>query len=223
LVLYRKHGQSGYEEIERSLVNLKRDESVLGIPTTHFQTWGAFTGFRRVTPTQRDALLEPAQFEFRPRSLCETDPGFLQLIPYVVLLSQGQVFHYRRGASGTETRLQALLSIGIGGHISVEDAAGGSDPYRTGLQREVTEEVSIDTSFEEEFLGLIFDPRTAVGQVHLGIVHLWHLPTASATAREDCLAESGWASLEKIIDESQEFETWSQFVLGELASRSASG
>ena len=49
--------------------------------------------------------------------------------------------HWRRGAGGTETRLRALRSIGVGGHICAEDITDTGDPYRTGLLRELAEEV----------------------------------------------------------------------------------
>src|SRR5215471_18559418 len=100
------------------------DEKVLVIPTERFRAVGYFHGFRAATNTYRAAILDTTAFDFRPRYEVETDPSFKQLIPYIVLKCGEQVFHYRRGASGTEKRLEALRSIGIGGHISEADAAG---------------------------------------------------------------------------------------------------
>jgi predicted NUDIX family phosphoesterase len=196
---------------------VKPDEAVLGIPMAHFQEWGAFVGFRPTTPTELTKLLDPRQFQFRFRSQCETDPEFLQLIPYVLLRSGDQLFHYRRGSAGTETRLQSLRSIGIGGHISTEDAAGGSDPYRAGLEREVREEVVIAPVLREHCLGLIHDPRTLVGQVHLGIAHLWELAEPAAHPRELALVEASWSPFSQLCEEAEEFETWSQFLLQHMA------
>jgi predicted NUDIX family phosphoesterase len=150
------------------------DELVLVIPTGHFRAAGYFFGLRD-GPDLRAALLDPARFQFRPRSEVETDPAFKQLIPYVVLKCGGDLFHYRRGAAGTEARLRALRSVGIGGHISEEDAAGGGDPYRTGMLRELAEEVEIGCGRAERLLGFINDDRTPVGSVHLGVVHLFEL------------------------------------------------
>src|SRR5947207_786776 len=113
------------------------DERVLVIPAAHLHAAGAFTGFRPADAAFRAALLDPTAFAFRPRSEVETDPAFLQLIPYVVLRRGADVFHYRRGKAGTEARLAALRSVGVGGHISEADAAGGDDPYRTGMTREL--------------------------------------------------------------------------------------
>ncbi|HEX4608165.1 MAG TPA: phosphoesterase, partial [Urbifossiella sp.] len=90
------------------------DECVLVIPAAHLRRAGAFTGFRPADEAYRAALLDPAAYSFRPRSEVETDPSFLQLIPYVVLRCGADVFHYRRGKAGTETRLTALRSVGVG-------------------------------------------------------------------------------------------------------------
>lgn len=194
------------------------EERVLCIPTEHYESLGPFLGFRPADEGYRAALLDGRRYSFRPRSEVETDPSFKQLIPYVVLRHGESLFHYRRGKSGTETRLRALRSIGIGGHISEADAAGGADPYRTGMHREVTEEVDVG-SYVESLYGFISDDRTVVGSVHLGVVHLFDLDSPLAASREDALAESGFAELTELWNERDRFETWSQFVLSELTSR----
>ncbi len=193
------------------------DERVLCIPAAHFRNIGAFEGFRTADESYRAALLNASQFRFLPRSECETDPDWLQLIPYVVLMCGAQIFHYRRGASGTEARLRALRSIGIGGHISEADAAGGGDPYSIGMHREVSEEVAHAPVVGERLSGFIHDPRTPVGTVHLGVVHMWELAEPRATPKEAALAQAGFATLDVLVNEREQFETWSQFVFGVLA------
>lgn len=189
------------------------DEKVLVIPTERFRAAGYFHGLRPADAAFRAALLDPAAFEFRPRYEVETDPSFKQLIPYIVLRHGGHVFHYRRGASGTETRLAALRSIGIGGHISEADAAGGTDPYQTGMLRELAEEVALGCAYRERCVGFINDDRTPVGSVHLGVVHVFDLDAPAARAREAALAESGFAPVADLVRDAERFETWSQFVL----------
>ncbi len=193
-------------------------ERVLCIPASHFAAVGAFEGFRPANTEYHTAILNSAVYTFRSRSEVETDPAFKQLIPYVVLVSGPSVFHYRRGASGTEKRLAALRSVGIGGHISEADAVGGADPYRTGMMRELEEEVALGSRFTERLLGFIYDPRTFVGSVHLGVVHVLELESPSATPREDALADAGFAPLSELLAARDGFETWSQFVLEELSA-----
>lgn len=189
------------------------DEKVLVIPTERFRAAGYFHGLRPADDAFRAAILDPAAFSFRPRYEVETDPSFKQLIPYIVLKCGDSVFHYRRGAAGTEKRLQALRSIGIGGHISEADVAGGTDVYHTGMMRELTEEVDVGCGFRERCIGFINDDRTPVGSVHLGVVHVFELDAPSARSREDALAEGGFAPWAELLRDAEQFETWSQFVL----------
>jgi predicted NUDIX family phosphoesterase len=196
------------------------DERVLVIPTERFQLAGYFHGFRPADQSFLAAILDPTAFVFRPRSEVETDPTFKQLIPYIVLKHGQQLFHYRRGQGATEKRLQSLRSIGIGGHISEDDATGGENPYTTGMMRELMEEVVIDCAWTERPLGFINDDWTPVGRVHLGVVHLLELESQQVRARETALADSGFATLTELATEIDEFETWSQFVLTELSGGS---
>ena len=192
------------------------DEKVLVIPTARFRAAGYFHGMRPADPAFLAAVLDPSAFEFRARSEVETDPSFKQLIPYIVLKCGDALFHYRRGSAGTEKRLAALRSVGIGGHISEEDARGGTDLYHTGMMRELTEEVELGCGFTERCVGFINDDRTPVGSVHLGVVHVFELDSPAAHSREDALAEAGFAPWSELLRFAEQFETWSQFVLEHL-------
>ncbi len=189
------------------------DERVLVIPTERFRLAGYFHGFRPTDEAYLAEILDPAAFCFRPRYEVETDPSFKQLIPYVVLKCGKLLFHYRRGSAGTEKRLEALRSIGIGGHISEADAAGSGNPYTNGIIRELQEEVKLDCHFLQKCIGFINDDRTPVGSVHLGVVHLYELESPSASSREDALADAGFAEWRELVRDVDQFETWSQFVL----------
>jgi predicted NUDIX family phosphoesterase len=192
------------------------EESVLVIPTTHFRAAGYFHGFRPADDAYRVALLDPGQFSFRPRREVETDPAFKQIIPYLVLRCGGAVFHYRRGGAGTESRLAALRSVGIGGHVSDASAA---DPYRAGMLRELSEEVEIGRH-AERLVGFINDDGTAVGSVHLGVVHLFELEAPAVRVRDAALSGGGFAPPAELLARRAEFETWSQFVLDWIVTNS---
>ena len=213
------------------------DEKVLVIPTERFRAAGYFHGLRPADDAYRAAILDPTAFSFRPRYEVETDPSFKQLIPYIVLTCGELVFHYRRGSAGTEKRLEALRSVGIGGHISEADArpaasredcaestvsevrrTSGGDPYHTGMVRELTEEVDVGCGFRERCVGFINDDRTPVGSVHLGVVHVFELESPLARSREAALADAGFAPRAELLRDAEQFETWSQFVL-ELLTR----
>jgi predicted NUDIX family phosphoesterase len=194
----------------------KSQERVLGIPTERLLQAGMFQGFRAFDATFFAFLLDPKHLEYRPRGQAEEDPSFKQLIPYVVLRCGALLFHYTRGGKGTETRLRALRSIGIGGHISADEDAAANDPYRAGMLRELSEEVDIQTTFRELMFGLINDDSTPVGQVHLGVVHLLELAEPNVIPNEDAIAQPGFAPVAELQAAAGEFETWSQFVMGAI-------
>ncbi len=185
------------------------DEQVLVIPVAALDR---FTGFRPASVGDLARLLDPARLQFRPRAEVETDPRWLQLIPYVVLTCGGDAFHYTRGSGGGEARLRAKRSVGLGGHINPVDGDGG-DAYRAGLERELREEVAIDSPFTEELLGLIFDPSTPVGEVHLGVVHRLRLARPAVMPREGGIADAGFAPVAELRRDRAAFETWSQIAL----------
>jgi predicted NUDIX family phosphoesterase len=194
-------------------MSAKNDERVLVVPTAVFHGLGLFQGFCPDAERYLPRLLDPAHLSYRPRSEVETDPSFKQLIPYVVLRCGDQVFHYTRGQKATESRLRALRSIGVGGHIAEGDAGLFGDAYREGMLRELAEEVHLESPCAERCIGLINDDFTPVGQVHLGIVHVFDLEEPKARRREQALMRAGFALLEELRKQRDEFETWSQFLL----------
>src|SRR6202035_1163488 len=91
------------------------------------------------------------------------------------------------GKKAGEQRLVAKGSIGIGGHMNESDEslfALDEAAYRAGVEREVAEEVKIETKFEDRIVALLNDDTTEVGQVHLGVVHVFKLPERSLAKRE---------------------------------------
>ncbi len=195
------------------------EEHVLVIPESRLQELGAFSGFREFCPQAFQALLNPQFMQFRPRSTVEEDPTFKQLIPYAILEADidgsTSVFQYCRGQGQGEKRLHAKRSIGVGGHISQEDAEG-DDLYRSGMLRELSEEMVLEADYQEELVGFIFDDSSPVGRVHLGVVHRLRLQAPRARAREAELIDSGFVAVSELKHSLAEFETWSQLCLENL-------
>ncbi|HEV3238599.1 MAG TPA: phosphoesterase [Gemmataceae bacterium] len=191
----------------------KLAERVLVMPTSVFHEAGLFQGFCSDIKRYLPRILDRSHLSYRPRSEVEDDPGFKQIIPYVVLRFGNQVFHYTRGKAGTETRLQALRSLGVGGHISETDTDLFEEPYRVGMLREVSEELELETDYEERCIGLINDDSTPVGQVHLGIVHIFDLTAPHVRRREQALTRSGFVAISELASQRDQYETWSQFLI----------
>jgi predicted NUDIX family phosphoesterase len=194
-------------------------EKVLAVPTRVLHEAGLFQGFSPRVDHYLPRLLDPAHMLYLPRSQAEEDPSFKQIIPYAVLKHGEHVFHYLRGKQGSEQRLRALRSIGVGGHINPDDENLFNSTYEQGMLRELAEEVAIDTTFEQRCIGLINDDSTPVGQVHIGIVHLFELAEPKVRRREQVLTQTGFAPLRQLAQEREAFETWSQFVLEQLCTQ----
>jgi predicted NUDIX family phosphoesterase len=69
-------------------------------------------------------------------------------------------------------------------------------------------------------VGLINDDSTPVGQVHLGVVHLFELEHPHVLPREDGLAEAEFVPLSTVWNIRNEFETWSQICVESFLSAS---
>jgi predicted NUDIX family phosphoesterase len=198
-------------------------ERVLVVPTEIFHQLGHFQGFCSDVERYLDRLLDPENTVYRTRGDVEQDPGFKQLIPYVIFRHRGSdgsesVFQYTRGTGQGEGRLHRKRSVGIGGHISTldADADAGGDPYAEGMRRELDEEVSIDTPYTGTCVGLINDDESAVGRVHLGVVHLFDVEQPAVRPREPEIIDAGFQPLKEILADVSEFETWSSICLTAL-------
>jgi predicted NUDIX family phosphoesterase len=80
----------------------------------------------------------------------------------------------------------------------------------------LNEEVVLESPFHESVLGLVYDPSTAVGQVHLGVVHVLDVERPAVRPREETLADAGFAPMDELHARREEFESWSRFVLEAL-------
>ena len=199
------------------------EERVLVLPTSEFHALGHFQGFTSDLAAYLPALLESENLSYRPRGEMELDPSFKQLIPYMVFRHTDdngvqRLFQYTRGGGMGESRLHAKRSVGIGGHISTEDSHAGSlhDVYRVGMQRELSEEVALETAYTETCVGLINDDLTPVGKVHLGVVHLFDIEQPKVYPREDDMLDACFLTLDEILPQLDRYESWSQIVVPAL-------
>lgn len=191
-------------------------EHVLTVPTELFHEIGHFQGFNGDVEKYLTVLLDPLNTSYQPRDQVEDDPSLKQLIPYCIFRHNGEVFYYQRGKAQGESRLHSKRSIGIGGHISTLDENGEGSPYAEGMRREIAEEIYLEADYSESCIGLINDDETPVGQVHLGVVHVFDLNEPKVRPREESILNTGFARPEELVAQRGEFETWSQICLEHL-------
>lgn len=188
-------------------VTEKSEEFALCIPAAPFRSWFEneakgydpnyvqFEDGRLLGEGEGDEMLAffgrfitaAAGATFLPRSECERDPRWKQIVPYITLHCGGSTFRYERPAAGGEPRLDGRWSIGIGGHLNPDDFRNESidrQGVEAGAWRELNEEVTLHSpprSFN--LMGVVNYDGDEVGLHHLGLHYacvLWSPNVASS-------------------------------------------
>jgi predicted NUDIX family phosphoesterase len=195
------------------------DENVLVVRRSLFDELGSFHGLNFEPEKYLGPLLSRGNNFFLPRALAETDPTHKQIIPYAIIAHGNTVLHYVRGKKAGEQRLVAKGSIGIGGHMNDSDEslfALDEVAYRAGVEREVKEEITIETKFEDRIVALLNDDSTEVGSVHLGIVHVFRLAEPKVAKREAMITNVAFLTKDELLARRDNLETWSQLCVDSL-------
>ena len=191
------------------------DEAVLVVPRAALMGQPGWQGVLSMGAEPYLAVIE-RDGRFGPRAVLESDPGFKQVIPYLVLRDRGRYFLMRRTRAGGDTRLYERFSIGVGGHVNPGDVG-----LAGALAREWTEE--LDAGFVPEFrlLGLLNDDDTDVGRVHVGVVFVAEADGRPVAIREIEKLEGRFVTPVEALAVRDRMETWSQLVLDFLGGRGA--
>ena len=167
-------------------------------------------GFSTLTPKEFFERVTQSLFIGRREEL-EKDERFGQILPYVVLwqrvgTGRMKVFVYQRTKKVGEQRLAGALSIGLGGHVDLQDVlmvdkSSVVDVVATmalTISRELNEEclffrsnnaedkltydelrakfVDVNIVVFPKFCGVINDTSNEVGRVHFGFVFAQEIP-----------------------------------------------
>lgn len=195
------------------------EENVLVVRRSLFDELGSFHGLNFETHNYLSAILSRGNNFFLPRAQAENDPSYKQIIPYALIAHGRTVLHYVRGKKAGEQRLVAKGSIGIGGHMNDTDEslfAWDENAYRAGVEREVNEEIKIESPFEDRIVALLNDDTSEVGRVHLGIVHVFRLAEPKVEKREAMITNLSFLDRAELIRRRDALETWSQFCVDSL-------
>src|SRR6267143_4703121 len=194
-------------------------ENILVIKRSLFDELGAFQGLNFEREKYLKAILSRGSNFFIPRLDAENNPGYKQIIPYALIVFENTVLHYVRGKKAGEQRLIAKGSIGVGGHMNESDEslfAMEEQAYRAGVEREVGEEIAIQTKFEDLIVALLNDDSTEGVQVHLGVVHIFKLAEPKVEKREAMITNVAFLDKNELMTRRDSLETWSQICLDSL-------
>lgn len=199
----------------------KLEEHVLCFPSELLQKLGYFQGISTDTVKYFPKIVSPPHIKYIPRKAAENDYNYKQVIPYVLFTYKRSIFSYRRGKHGGEKRLHEKYSVGVGGHIAVEDRTLFSEDnigYGDAMWREVAEEIITDFPENPDCVAVINDDSTEVGKVHFGIVHVVRLTSPNIKKRESVITDSKLIPLEKAVHDINHYEKWSQLCLECISS-----
>jgi len=202
---------------------MPQEEQVLVIERKVLEQVGIFQGLTFDVARYLRKFFIQGVPRFMPRSQVEENPAYKQLIPYVLMSYEDKYLSYIRGRRAGEARLVGNRSIGIGGHINPVDNeiplfdTDFSELYRAAVEREVAEEVSVETTHTNRVVALLNDESNEVGSVHLGIVHHWILDSPKVSRREQMITQMAFMTLAELHEVRDTLETWSGLCLSRLA------
>jgi predicted NUDIX family phosphoesterase len=155
--------------------------------------------------------------KFLSRAIAETDETHKQIIPYIAICHGDNHLVLKRSSKQSEARLHNKLSLGIGGHIN-DGEVSAADLVQAGMLRELSEETELKGGYTTNLVGVIYDPSTAVGRVHLGIVFRIDCERPEFTLGEPDLMTGEWVTRKDLQALVPSMETWSQLLVNGLFS-----
>lgn len=196
--------------LERDVI-ISRIEAILRVTNDTGSAWDP-----RGISIPKDFFLSPTYL--LPRETCESDPSYLQLIPYIVLRHEGKIFTYQRGKAGDEPSLHGKLSIGVGGHIDSLPTGGNSleSWCNREAERNLFEKLGL-SAYEYSpivFTSLLADRTNPVNSTHIGLFAVVDVQRKDFTTKQGVIENGEWLDLAD-IDRSR-LEAWSIFAVREL-------
>lgn len=155
--------------------------------------------------------------EFKVRRDLEEDPSYKQIIAQVVLRYKDKYFLHRQ-VNRTESRLNSLCPLPLGGHIEEFDKIKGENIFEIALDRELNEEVELKSKIlKKNFLGLVYlEDENPVNSVHVGLVYVFDLDGMDVHIKEDGLEDVGFVSLDYLKTNKETLTFWSRVIIYHL-------
>ena len=172
-------------------------------------------GFNQIPFEEISSLIKNEGF-YLERGKAEYDFNYYQIIPYVIVKKDEQIFYTKRLKKQSESRLHEKLSIGVGGHINEVDAEIHNIVY-LGLKRELSEELQPFSHSEPVFAGSLLDNSNDVSLVHLGLV--FYVEAFDDVKIKEVNKMSGQFTDLKFLKSPQiykKLESWSQILVNNM-------
>lgn len=156
-------------------------ESVMVVDSSKLDKWLKVSGVIEDKSLEIFEVIKENHY-YMKRDKAECCKEVRQIIPYVIIKRNNELFTMRRLKKQFERRLHGKISIGVGGHIN-PNSENKQDIIMDSLQRELYEEVNIEESTNLRFIGVINDLSTEVSFYHIGLMYLLET-TSDVSVRE---------------------------------------
>lgn len=159
----------------------------------------------------------PDRHVWMERAQAESDERWLQPIPYVLIADGAEVWCYRR--DGGDRRLDGRLSCGVGGHVErCDQRETPRQSILAGAGRELEEEIIRVAAWGPLVpRAFLYEGRSAVGRVHLGVVFVVDPGDREFAARDgEALQPLGFLRADRIGGD-ERFELWSRLAAALVA------
>jgi len=200
---------------------IKEAEIIAGVPTRILFADGYWTGFKKASQAELLDLMN-SHMEYRPRSLCELDQSFKQIIPYfLVKNTEGKYLFSKRKNSGGDSRAHNFALIGFGGHLRKTDVEGRE--MNEWLKREFEEEISAERINGVDFAGIVNydgDELDGINKYHFGLIFVVSIDGQADVLETDKFEKGQMLTVEELQRKNDaSLETWSKIILDEYLSR----
>src|SRR6266700_3610094 len=102
------------------------------------------------------------------RASAESTESLKQIIAYGIVRTGRRILCLRRSSKANRPALRLRYTVLFGGHVDEADLSY-PDPMKHCVEREVTEELGLHVNGDVRLLGVVADPSTPVGRLHLGV------------------------------------------------------
>jgi len=155
------------------------------------------------------------------RSNVENDSTYLQIVPCGIIKFKDTLLFLRRHEESQNHRMHNKYTVWAGGHMRMDDL-GQKDPLLGGLNRELAEELLIESPLAIKRIALVLDNSNFHSSLHLGVVYLVEVNSpnvAIALDQKEFKERKGkslsgkFLSLNDISKEHEGLDSWSYFIL----------
>lgn len=154
------------------------------------------------------------QGKYIPRYLAEYDESLQQIIPYFAICNKDQSKFFVAKRIAGESRLVDKLSLGFGGHINECD--GYTSHIFNCINREMDEELNVNTNKEIKFIGTIRDITSPTND-HFGLAFKVVIEDENKVSIKETDKMIGeWMTKQQLFDNYGKFEGWSKYIIDYL-------